>query len=263
MSRELEKQEQKSMQKNFYARGSKAVWPAQSRRCVATGKAAQRRRFVIMAGIGCRDTVGSMNMILRHGMHGIYHGVNTLRSTPRAMQISIALTACGIAFIVAALYNWGILLGHWLIFALFAALCVLITLIAAYLWFEYRHNQHSQQQSEEHEEALSSVTMHRSIALSTPTLPGQQLGHTLRVMARQTPAKTPIVSSSTLSFPETPVPATPLIRVLETVDLSTVNAPHFIDTTSFRALASSPRTEVEVVTHKKRPQQRQNATPEQ
>jgi len=30
------------------------------------------------------------------------------------------------------------------------------------------------------------------------------------------------------SFPETPMPATPLIRVLETIDLSTMDIEHFI-----------------------------------
>lgn len=33
-------------------------------------------------------------------------------------------------------------------------------------------------------------------------------------------------------FPETPVPATPLIRVMETIDLSSSDVEHFIHTTS-------------------------------
>lgn len=259
VSRELKQKLQKNMQKNFYAGGSKAVWPAQARRCVETDKAAQRRRFVIMTGIGCSDPVSGVRMILRYGIHGMHNGMLALRSTRRAMRMSIALTACEIAFIMAALYNWGILLGHWLVFALFSALCVLITLITAYLWFEHRH---SQEHTKSLHPTLSSALMQRSISMSTSALPGEHLGHALRVMAQQTPAKTPVVSSSMISFPETPVPATPLIRVLETVDLSTANVPHFLDTTSFRALASSPRTDVDVVPNRKRPQHRQRATQE-
>ena len=43
-------------------------------------------------------------------------------------------------------------------------------------------------------------------------------------------------------FPETPVPSTPLIRVMETIDLSSSDVKHFINTTSDRCSINNRRT---------------------
>lgn len=245
VSRDTEKNKRQSkkntiyMQKEVYG-GSKALWPTQVRRCVATGKAAQRRRMFIMTG---SEWVSFLTM--RHlSWRTLPHSVQALVAAPRAMQVRFALMTCGCALTIALLYNWGVLLGHRIIFAGLVAVCILFALIVV----EHRHVGKPELTALAEPEPAAVVTLADAVRSSMHPLvgvPGAHLGISLRALTRRTqitsqPAM-PVLSLQETVLPEIalPVSAPQLVRVLETVDLSTVNVPHFMDTTSFRAMASS------------------------
>ncbi len=54
----------------------------------------------------------------------------------------------------------------------------------------------------------------------------RQQAHEQPIQSSSTPQQQPAIP--TLPFPDTPMPATPLIRVLETIDLSSTNVEHFL-----------------------------------
>ena len=233
------------MQKEVYG-GSKALWPTQARRCVATGKAAQRRRMFIMTG---SEWVSFLTM--HHlSWRTLPHSIQALVSAPRTMQVRFALMTCGCALMIALLYNWGVLLGHRIIFAGLVAVCILLALIIVYLKYEHRHAGKPELTAFAEPEPVTVVTLADAVRSSMHPLvgvPGAHLGISLRALTCRTQAQItsqpamPALSLQETALPEIalPVSAPQLVRVLETVDLSTVNVPHFMDTTSFRAMASS------------------------
>lgn len=158
---------QKLSRINMHASGvSRALWPANTWRCIPTSKTAQWRRSLIMG----RTTEWS----------GLQHAVSEHR---RALLTALAFLAGGVALAAVALHSASLLL---VLFSLWI-LASLLTL--RYAWLLRRL--HTKQRRFARKKGLRSL----------PTL---------------------------LHFPETPMPATPSVRVLETIDLSTTDVEHFI-----------------------------------
>jgi hypothetical protein len=219
--------------------GSKAIWPTPVRSCVATDKAAQRRRLFIMTGGGWLALLRMRCSVLRHLLHA-------LATMPRALQVRVAFIVGGCTLLLVLLFHWDSLLNHRIVFAAFAGCCVLFVLVAAYLKFDHQRVQRQRPTAIEKfavPETQAAVT--QSIAAGVP---GAHLGFSLRALTRNTQVQQP-TQFITSQEAATPAAAPPLVRVLETVDLSSVNVPHFIDTTSFKALAASALKHIDTSGH--------------
>lgn len=159
---------------------SRALWPASVRRCVETGRAAQRRRLIRMKRLRWSELVAEAPPE-RECARRIY---------ALSLLVMATLAGGGVILITCLLHPWTVLL-------ILAALWLLTAAMAARLLSH---------------EVRSMQAFRRS---PPPPVEVQQTG----------PGKTPI-------FPMTPVPATPLIRVLETIDLSSGDVEHFIKASS-------------------------------
>ncbi|GER87328.1 hypothetical protein KDW_14900 [Dictyobacter vulcani] len=190
---------------------SKAIWPVSMQRCVHTNQAAQQRRLVIMTGINWIDTLGLLRI------HAMYV-VSRYMTLSRIVQGGIVFTVIGVAFVLTAIYDWVMLLHHWITFVLFAALCVATTAVVDYIRTE-RKQQHKPSQPFMH--VVNSSFAGIPISKISQSLQATNIGQ--RIPQTQ--------ASGFFSFPETPmpIPDTPLIRVLETIDLSSTNVKHFLD----------------------------------
>jgi hypothetical protein len=147
---------------------SRALWPIDGRRSIATNWFAQQRRCFIMKGIG-------WSSVRRR----------VIQSLRVAYPLLIAaLLVAGIALVVALFQYWVIL------FILAVVWSVLIVVTTRFLCDKFYR-----------------------IVLVKYYKP-----HSLRSRAL----------SAWAPFPETPMPVTPLIRVLETIDLSTMDVEQLI-----------------------------------
>ncbi|GCE25966.1 hypothetical protein KDA_14500 [Dictyobacter alpinus] len=188
---------------------SKAIWPTSVQHCVHTGQVAQQRRRVIMTGINWIDTLGLFRL------QGVYI-LSKYITLSRMLQSGIVFTVIGVAFILTAIYDWAMLLNHWITFVLFAALCVVTTAVVDYIRTG-RKPQHK-----------ASQPFMQAPNSSFAGIPISRLGQPLRLM--NTGSSIPQTQVPGLfHFPDTPMPATPLVRVLETIDLSSTNVKHFLD----------------------------------
>jgi hypothetical protein len=159
---------------------SRALWPASVRRCVETGRAAQRRRLIRMKRLRWSERV---------------EGAPPERECARriyalSLLVIATLAGGGVILITCVLHPWTVLL-------ILAALWLLTAAMAARLLSH---------------EVRSMQAFRKS---PPPQAEVQQSG----------PGEAP-------AFPLTPVPATPLIRVLETIDLSSADVEHFLGASS-------------------------------
>lgn len=193
---------------------SKALWPRLERHCVPTGKAAQGRRVVIMGGIW------GFYHLYRWRTY-LWFGLSKHFNARQGRWVSMGLTIWGMICVLSALFDKNLMLNHWFVFILLAALCAFIVLNVVFA--RYRRQ----------------VALACQYAESSPfTVPGTSPGHVpsskmgsfAASFSRRSIPRTQL--PFLFAFPDTPmpVPATPLIRVLETIDLSSANVPHFLDT---------------------------------
>lgn len=208
-----EPKKQRMRQRRLYQlhRGaSKAIWPITAQHYVHTNRTAQQRRFIIMTGLSWIDMLGLLRI-------QVLYLVSRYMTFNRLVQGSLVFVCIGAAFVLSAIYDWAMLRTHWLTFVLFACLCVLTTLIIDYLRSE-------QKRSMPHtiKPFVSSATSpFAAIPTSQPGQPLKALSHSQSIPQTQV--------SALFNFPDTPMPATPLVRVLETIDLSSTNVKHFLD----------------------------------
>lgn len=189
---------------------SKAIWPITAQHYVHTNRAAQQRRLIIMTGISWIDMLGLLRI------QALYL-VSRYLTFNRLMQGGFVFVCIGIAFVLSAIYDWAMLLTHWVTFVLFASLCVLTTAIIDYLRIEQKRSmRHSVKPF-----MPAPKSSFAGIPASQPSQPLKALNHSQSHPQTQAPAL--------FSFPDTPMPATPLVRVLETIDLSSTNVKHFLD----------------------------------
>ncbi|WP_338253631.1 hypothetical protein [Dictyobacter halimunensis] len=193
---------------------SKAIWPLTAQHYVHTNRAAQQRRLIIMTGINGLDMLGLLRIQALYVM-------SRYLTFNRLLQGAFVFVCIGIAFVLSAIYDWAMLLSHWVTFALFACLCVLTTAI-----FDYWRGEQKRSMQQTIKPFMSSATS------SFAGIPASQPSQPLQALSRSQSLPQPQVSSL-LNFPDTPMPpATPLVRVLETIDLSSTNVKHFLDVKS-------------------------------
>jgi hypothetical protein len=141
-------------------------------------------------------------------MKGIWWSSNSVSIDCRALLTHFFFTVYLAIITVLYTRTVALLLAGSLVLALYIlyqlstllilfALCVMTSILTIRLVLSEDQSQASLQEPQQPREANSQETLHQA--------PGS------------------------LNFPETPVPATPLIRVLETIDLSSSNVKHFID----------------------------------
>ncbi|GCE10158.1 hypothetical protein [Tengunoibacter tsumagoiensis] len=177
---------------------SQAYWPSAMRICANTDRASQWHRQLLLHGVWCIDTVTILQLRFIH----FWARRITLAHAARLIVVILAAAIVAVLFV---LYSWSVLL-------ILAVLCMMTTLIILQLLFH----------DEWGEEALNTPMLSDHEALqapeallfSIPPLPSTQQG---------------LDAAEAQFFPETPMPTTPLIRVLETIDLSSTNIEHFLD----------------------------------
>lgn len=158
---------------------SRALWPADLRRSLATGKVAQQRRSMLISG-------------KRWALLARLFRIDTSR-----LVIATSMFIGGTIFAALLLRLWYVLLIPMFVLTV-------LTLVTA-LPFLFRFYHTSRQTTSQTRRELKS-------------LPG------FPVMRRA---------------PETPMPAAPLVRILETYDLSQTDVEHFLDTAKRETLGIS------------------------
>jgi hypothetical protein len=204
---------QKVMHKQHMNGVSNAFWPSNVRRGVHTNKVAQLRRIIIMLGIELMNTWKLWHIYCQYL-------ASTYMSLHRLVQMICIGAILGMAMILAVFYDWGAMLKHWFAFLLCIILCIFATLIIVYVWLGNRRTR-------KHESLMLNLS-HASLA----GIPVAQMAQASSLVVSSNGASIPQTHLPTLlPFPETPMPmpATPLIRVLETIDLSSTNVKHFLD----------------------------------
>lgn len=192
---------------------SNAFWPSNARGGVHTNKVAQLRRIMIMLGIECINTCKLWHIYWQYL-------VSTYMSLQRLIQVVCIGAILGMAVVMAAFYDWGAMLKHWFAFLLCIILCVFAALIIVYAWMGNRRTRKDQPLVLNiSPSALVGIPVSQMEQSSSPVTSGNGAS----IPQTQLPTLYP--------FPETPMPmpATPLIRVLETIDLSSTNVKHFLD----------------------------------
>ena len=156
---------------------SRALWPRRARRCIATGRASQKRRLLIMKGVWSARS--SLRARTRR-----YH------RTFIAILAAASLLGGGLFLMVFVLRPWSTLLF----------LCIMWTLATTLtIWLLLNGVRDTVVHWETHKRPSPS-----SAHKPSHTLPEQRA-------------------------PATPMPVAPLVRVLETIDLSSTEVEHFID----------------------------------
>lgn len=234
---------------------SRAVWPERIRWNLATGKAAQWRRAMMIRWFhqsgkqqprksrvirDCKKVAPSHSWRIRSLM---FH-------THRRVALSLPIVS-----ILLAVCLWQ----HWYVQLMLAALCTTANILILHLLFN---------DAAPVPPALagrSPVSLFRSAHTAPPGKPStvgtsrdQSGSHDQSVSYRASKSvdrlnSKPLVAGKpqnkrplpSMTFPDTPMPATPLIRVLETIDLSSTNVEHFLELAerAERAEAAPPSQE--------------------
>jgi hypothetical protein len=149
---------------------SRALWPADVRRSLATGRVAQQRRSLLLKG-------------------------KRWESLARLLQIDTAQLLFVVALFVGSTIFAALLLHMWYVLLIPIFMLSGLTGLLVLPWLSRFYQ------------------MLRSVARQTPGVLRSHSGF-------------PMMQSA----PETPLPADPLVRILETYDLSQTDVEHFVDT---------------------------------
>ncbi|HEY4388250.1 MAG TPA: hypothetical protein VGN34_27690 [Ktedonobacteraceae bacterium] len=219
---------------------SRALWPPEVRRCVSTGKAAQSRRLLIMNGIYLANIKVKKQRRCTHCNRMVEY-VSYVKMVQQAypacyspykqifyLSIASVLFVAGISLAILIVHHWSLVLllaVVWLATAyitsrllasdmhllrrMFGMLPRLFHSLSLWSTVEIRNVTSFLQRS---------ATLYRSP--NPQSRPATQSGQSFTTVPR---------SFRPAQFPETPMPATPLIRVLETIDLSSSSVEHFLE----------------------------------
>jgi hypothetical protein len=137
------------------------------------------------------------------------------------LRIAFSLCVAGLALLLGLFYSWTMLL-------ILSLICATITLIMIHLLVD--------------EQTPSRRDIERTHMLSA--LP-------VSVITSPTLEDTPLIQQhqpgEAMPFPTTPMPVTPFLRVLETIDLSSTNIEHFLDINAkWNHIPESPAQEQEI-----------------
>ena len=178
---------------------SRALWPADMRRSPATARSAQRRRHLMFSGKWWAK-------MLTYAAHPVYptSPFRTTNTTSTTRTIQSTFTPSLVMGMLSLLVGSGILAAlffhTWLLLLLPTAILTMVSLAITPLLLAKR-----QQPSRPHSHAGTGILPGTRELRSTPGFP------------------------SIRRFPETPMPTTPLVRELETFDLSQTDVEHFLN----------------------------------
>ncbi len=209
---------------------SGALWPVEICRCVPTGKAAQSRRLLIMNGFlhgfslanvrvkrsrrcsRCNNMVEYISYV--KVIQRTYPARHSLYRQTFFLSFVAGLLAAGMSLTILIVHHWSLVL-----------LLALVWLVTAFVTFRLLANDMRLLRSffSAFSRFFSTLRLwsHLQVQFVTSSLP-------------PTPATEPAPAKFQRSFmparfPETPMPSTPLIRVLETIDLSSTSIEHFLE----------------------------------
>jgi hypothetical protein len=190
---------------------SHALWPSQVRRCLATGKIAQRRRLMIIKGVWWfRKPRQLQNKQL----------VKKLVEFQSTFRIYLLYTTLAISLLVVGILLAMFVLHPWPITILLVLLWVVTTALTMRLWYTCLYM------------TLTAPRAAMRIAMRTAKrMPKRQLPTIAKTRPLPPMHTVPVTRPQLVtrpSFPSTPIPPTPLVRVLETIDLSTTSVEHFL-----------------------------------
>ncbi len=213
--------EQKTIQflKQSTGSVSKAVWPSSVRRYVATGKGRRRmitlQHFLLLHRLPIPYLLSLFKniCIFRKPLQPIHSGINC---------VIITVIAGNIAQILCMLYDWPILF-------VLTVICTTTTLVGIYLVSNHVQNEYIYNCSFKNEsKKLAAKTEEQGVmACRLADFPQTP---------RSSPGYDPNYQPVPISFPNTPIPDLSLVRVMETIDLSSTNVEHFI---AFQHLAGT------------------------
>jgi hypothetical protein len=191
---------------------SHAFWPLEVRRCLATGKHAQRRRLIILKEINWLRK----NRPQKNDQKRILRGTFRIYLLYSALGISFLMT--GVLLALFMLRPWAVTMLLVLFWLATIALTVRLWYVCLQMTLVARHAS-SYKAKRGTQPATKHIAAKREVRQHFPTI----------AKTRPITASLPPVPVTRPLFPMTPMPSTPLVRVLETIDLSSTNVEHFLD----------------------------------
>jgi hypothetical protein len=183
---------------------SRALWPSQMRRSPATGKIAQQRRLMIIKGTWWfRKPRRLQNKRF----------VKKLVEFQSAFPIYLLYTTLAISLLVVGVLLAMFVLHPWPITILLVLLWTVTIILTMRLWYT----------------CLYMTLTARHVTKRVPVQQLPPIARTRPIPPVPTIPVTRPLPPSRPGFPVTPIPATPLIRILETIDLSSTAIEHFLD----------------------------------
>jgi hypothetical protein len=202
---------------------SHALWPLALRRSIATDRAAQERRARTIRNWWL---MRSRKPATKNALPapGFFHNSELLRISLLYISLSLSLILAGACLTLLAWQPWTMVL-------LLSVIWAVITVLTSQLWFAYvLQSQHQYQKMLfSHPAPAPSTEIKAHEQVQSRQARAEHPSHEESVeIAAQEPAQGESLPMNSY-FPATPVPATPLIRVLETIDLSSTNVEHFLE----------------------------------
>lgn len=191
---------------------SHAFWPLEVRRCLATGKHAQRRRLIILKEVSW----------LRKNRQPQNAQRRTLRA---AFRIYLLYSALGISFLMTGVLLALFMLRPWPVTMLLVLFWLATIALTIRLWYVCL------QMTLVAKHAMTYKTKHSTKPAAERVGVKHETQQNFPTIAKTRPVVAPLppVPLTRPLFPATPMPSTPLVRVLETIDLSSTDIEHFLD----------------------------------
>jgi hypothetical protein len=206
---------------------SKAIWPLKTRTNTPMPyyKSLQRKRQHIFphAGFTIR-LLPQKGMYKRISIQNNHQPKRLFRLSHRhlqrgqasALRMAFSLFIAGLVLALCILYSWTTLLILFLV-------CAIMTLLTIHLFFdEETQTRRGRLGISPRLEASPNPTERTLMPASTPvSLIASPLSEDTQPIQHY--------PDNIAAFPTTPMPATPIVRVLETIDLSSTNVEHFLN----------------------------------
>ncbi len=184
---------------------SHALWPSQVRRSLTTSKIAQRRRLMIIKGVWWfRKPRQLQNKRL----------VKKLVEFQSTFRIYLLYTTLAISLLVVGILLTMFVLHPWPITVLLVLVWTVTIMLTMRLWYT----------------CLYMTLTARRVTKRLPVQPLPTIAKTRPLPPMSTIPVTRPLPASRPGFLATPIPPTPLVRILETIDLSSTNVEHFLAT---------------------------------
>lgn len=195
---------------------SRALWPSQMRRSPATGKIAQQRRLMIIKGVWCFRKPGPLQN--KRLVKKLVEFQSTFRIYLLYTTLAVSLLVVGVLLAMFVLHPWPITILLGLLWTVTIALTMRLWYTCLYMALTARRVT-----------KRLPIQQLPTIAKTRPLPPMHAIPAT-RPIPVSLPGSLPAsLPGSRPGFPATPIPPTPFVRILETIDLSSTNVEHFLE----------------------------------